>query len=43
MCKIIQSITSVSERTAADNIKDMVTDGIIAKDIHNTKFYVKGL
>ena len=40
---MIQSLTGVGERTAADYIKDMSEEGIIAKDIHNTKLYVKGL
>ena len=43
MCKRIQSLTGVGERTAADYIKDMSEEGIIAKDIHNTKLYIKGL
>ncbi len=33
LCSAIQQATGVSERTAADYIKDMVNDGIVTKDL----------
>ncbi len=43
LCQMLQDLTGIGERTACDYIKDMTTEGIIVKDIHNKKYYMRGL
>lgn len=41
--RMIQESTGVSDRTSAEYIREMGAEGMITKDMENTKLYVKGL